>query len=87
MRPSRIGLSMASLLAVAAISGMPAIDRRSALAPKTKPRPRQLPKPGTLEREIADYNAEVDRRKAEKKQAKRLADHARQEQPAGEGEK
>ncbi len=73
MRPARIGLSMASLLAVAAISGMPAIDRRSALAPKDKPRPRQLPKPGTLGREIADHNAEVDRRKAEKKQAKRLA--------------
>ena len=64
---------MASLLALSVVSGMDQIDRKSALAPKDKPRPRTLPKPGTLGREIADHNAEVDRRKAEKNQAKRRA--------------
>ena len=73
MRPARIGMSMASLLALSVVSGMDQIDRRSALAPKDKPRPRQLPKPGTLGREIADHHAEVDRRKAAKNQAKRRA--------------
>lgn len=70
MHGLRTKLNLASLLAVAAIAGadaIPAMPRRRVSV--TKPPSRAKPTTA-LQAEIAEHNAEVDRRKAEKKARK-----------------